>query len=329
MAGSTMVHISVILCTHNPRPDYLARALASLRVQTFDRRRWEFLLIDNASTPPLDNGWDLSALPLARTIREERLGLTAARLRGIAEASGDLLVFIDDDNVLAPDYLEQAAAIAASSPHLGVLGSGTLVPEFEVPPPPELASRTEILALRTVPAPLWSNNPNDYRCVPWGAGIVVTKPIARRYGRFLDERNLTSLVGRRGQHLFSGEDDLFSWTSIAAGLGFGVFPQLHVTHLIAARRLTQAYFLRLIRDSAYSNGIMRHMLSGAALAPLNVFRMAHLLLHGARNGLFSMRCQWAAAQGEAAAARFVARELPARHPAATPTQASDAIVRAV
>jgi hypothetical protein len=45
--------LSVILCTHNPRPDYLSRVLASLRGQTLPAEQWEFLLIDNASRQPL------------------------------------------------------------------------------------------------------------------------------------------------------------------------------------------------------------------------------------------------------------------------------------
>src|ERR1700674_5079960 len=112
--------LSVILCAHNPRPDYLRRALDSLRSQTIQPDRWEFLLVDNASQDKLADMWDVSWHPRARHVREDELGLTAARLRGITESSGDLLVFIDDDNVLAADFLEQAAAIHARHPFLGV-----------------------------------------------------------------------------------------------------------------------------------------------------------------------------------------------------------------
>jgi glycosyltransferase involved in cell wall biosynthesis len=52
--------VSVILCTHNPRPDYLDRVLASLRGQTLPAEQWEFLLVDNASRQPLEEIWDIS-----------------------------------------------------------------------------------------------------------------------------------------------------------------------------------------------------------------------------------------------------------------------------
>src|SRR6185295_2735522 len=96
------VEISVITCAYNPRPDHLQLVLDALRTQTLDRQRWEYLLVDNASdqglTFPAEASWHSNG----RLIREERLGLTPARLRGIQESTGDLLVFVDDDNVLDP-----------------------------------------------------------------------------------------------------------------------------------------------------------------------------------------------------------------------------------
>src|ERR1700747_34864 len=124
--------VSVILCTHNPRHDYLSRVLASLREQTLPAEQWEFLVVDNHSKQPLAEIWDISWHPHGRHIREDELGLTAARLRGIRESSGGLLVFVDDDNVLAPDFLDRAKAISARCPNLGVFGAGILEPEFEV-----------------------------------------------------------------------------------------------------------------------------------------------------------------------------------------------------
>ena len=297
---------SVILCTHNPRAEYLGRTLNSLRLQTTEQEKWELIVVDSASKDRLADMWDLSWHARGRHVREEELGLTPARLRGIAEATGELLVFIDDDNVVATDFLEQAAGIRRSYARLGVFGSGRLEPEFEVQPPPELSARLSMLALRTVPAPRWSNNPKDYGCIPWGAGMVVTRSVATRYGELLGQLKMRAILDRRGQRLFSGGDDLFSWAAVGAGLGFGIFPQLRVTHLIASTRLTRGYFLRLIHDPAYSNGVMHCLLTGAKPQPIDGFRIGHLVLHAVRNGYFSMRCQFASARGEAAAARFIA-----------------------
>src|SRR5437867_11640557 len=99
--------VSVIICTHNPRPDYLRRVLDALKAQTLPMEQWELLLIDNASSEGLVDVWDLSWHPSAHHIRENELGKTPSVLRGIKESAGELLVLVDDDNVLAPDRSEE------------------------------------------------------------------------------------------------------------------------------------------------------------------------------------------------------------------------------
>jgi hypothetical protein len=57
---------SVIICSHNPRADYLGRVLQALAEQTLSKTSWELLLVDNASHQPLEKSWDLSWHPRAR-----------------------------------------------------------------------------------------------------------------------------------------------------------------------------------------------------------------------------------------------------------------------
>jgi hypothetical protein len=300
--------VSVILCTHNPRPDYLRRTLDALRAQDRPHEGWELLFVDNASASPLAPAWDLSWHARARHIREDELGLTPARLRGIAEARGDLLVFVDDDNVLEPDFLTRAADLFERSPHLGAFGAGRIEPEFESEPPREVRPQLPLLALRSVGKDAWSNTPTDSACTPWGAGLCVTRPVAAAFGGLLQRLSVTSVLGRRGQQLLSGEDDLFSWAAAEMGLGFGIFPVLGLKHLISTNRLRPAYFIRLIRGHAFSHGVMNFLLSGETPdSGSALVGGARLLMHGLKNGSFSLRCQWAARRGRDDAARFIAR----------------------
>jgi glycosyltransferase involved in cell wall biosynthesis len=297
--------VSVVLCTHNPRADYFGRVLNALRAQTIPLNQWELLIVDNASDERLSDVWDLSWHPCARHIRENNLGLTAARLRGIKESSGELVVFVDDDNLLAPDFLEQARVISARYPHLGVFGAGNLEPEFEVQPPAELLPRLHMLALGRVYSALWSNNARDTACIPWGAGLCVTRRIAAFYCGLVQKLAVNEVIDRRGDQLFCGGDDLFSWASVEAGEGFGLFPELRITHLIFARRLDRKYFVRLIHAHSFSHGILRYLLRGIEQRRINFARYVRLFLHGIKNGRFSMQCQWAASRGEDCAARFI------------------------
>src|SRR3954447_15261826 len=139
-SASTMLDASVIICTHNPRSDYFARVLNGLQNQTLPLEKWELLIVDNASQLPLASSWDISWHHSARHISERELGLTWARRRGIQEASADLIIFVDDDNVLDEEYLAEAVKIGQDWPSLGVWGSGSIRGDFEVEPPERFRS---------------------------------------------------------------------------------------------------------------------------------------------------------------------------------------------
>jgi glycosyltransferase involved in cell wall biosynthesis len=307
---SGVAFISVIVCSHNPRPDCLRRTLNSIKGQTLGRDHWELVVVDNGSNTSLSDTCDLSWHRCARHVREEELGLTLARLRAIAESRGELLVFVDDDNVLASGFLEEASTIHDQYPFLGVFGAGSLEPDFEIHPPPEIRSRLGLLALRSILEARWSNNVRDVESIPWGAGLCVSRRVADAYALLVNGfgSKVIAVLGRRGSELFSGEDDIFSWVAASVGLGFGVFPQLQLTHLISADRLSRSYFLRLIHDHTVSHSVRQYMLTGTRPRSIDALRYVHLLLHGVRNGRFSMQCQWAESRGEDDARRLICQE---------------------
>jgi hypothetical protein len=296
---------SVIICTHNPRPDYLRRTLASLQAQTVTTDQWELIVVDNASRQRLADSWDLSWHPRARHVREEQLGLTPARLRAIEETSSDLLIFVDDDNVLASDYLAEASSIFDRYPELGVYGAGVLAPDFESEPPQEITPQLGLLALRTVSSPRQSRNPADYHSTPWGAGLCVRRSVAHSYSRLIPGVEIITILDRRGAQLFSGGDDLFSWVASSLGLAFGIFPQLKLTHLIGVSRVQQGYILRLVHTHAFSSAVRHYVFDRLQPPPRRLLKYVRLPLHALKNGLFSMRCQLAWLRGETQARRFI------------------------
>jgi glycosyltransferase involved in cell wall biosynthesis len=191
---------------------------------------------------------DLSWHPHARIIREEALGLTPARLRGIAEAQAPLLLFVDDDNVITPDYLERTMEIAKIHPNLGAW-SGQVLPEFEIPPPADIEPFLHVLCIRELAADQWGNS-SDTAKLPYGAGMCVRRNVAERYARCIASSDNRIGLDRKGNSLASSGDLDLALTSMDLGLGTGLFRDLVVTHLIPARRLTKDYILRLIEDSA-------------------------------------------------------------------------------
>jgi glycosyltransferase involved in cell wall biosynthesis len=237
-----MLDASVVICTHNPRRDHLHRVLDGLRNQTISMDRWELLIVDNASNTPLASTWDVSWHQNGRHIVEDELGLASARRRGMQEAAADLLVFVDDDNVLDPDYLHEAIKVKREWPLLGAWGSGTIVPECEVPYPEEL--KKWIPHRRDVKNAYWSNVPFCAEATPWGSGICVRAKVAAAYCRLLD-RSAIRITGKQGKLVLGGEDDEICLVACKIGLGTAVFPQLRLTHLIPKDRVTEEYMVKL------------------------------------------------------------------------------------
>lgn len=252
------MRVSVIICAHNPHAGQLARTLAGLRAQSLPAADWECLLVDNASSPPLAP--PPPGLPNLRIIREPRPGLTPARRRGLREAAADLMVFADDDNVLAPDYLEQVLRLAALHPRTGTFG-GRSTPEFESPPAAWTREFFGLLALRDLgPRPLIAAAeppPRAYpECAPIGAGMVLRRPAAQAW---LDAPD-RGLSDRRGSELTSGGDNDIVLTAFAAGWDTAYFPELGLIHLIPAGRLEPAYLARLNRgiQKSWAQALTRH-----------------------------------------------------------------------
>jgi hypothetical protein len=249
--------ISVIICSHNPRAAYLRRVLDALCRQTFLQDLWELLLVDNASTEALDGQWDLTWHHAGRHIREDQLGLTPARLRGIGEARGGMLIFVDDDNVLDPDYLEVALRVAGEKTFLGAW-SGQCRPEFEITPPDWSRSYFGNLGMREFNDDSWSNRPL-LQTMPIGAGLCVRRSVATHYLNLHKTGARSVQLDRAGQSLLSGGDQDLAACACDIGLGAGRIAALKLTHLIPAERLTVDYLVRLAEGVCFSGTLLGAM----------------------------------------------------------------------
>ena len=255
--------LSVVICTHNPRTDYFGRTLEALRQQTLPREKWELLVIDNRSEPPVSERFDFTWHPGARVVREEKLGLTPARLTGIREARGDLLVFVDDDNLLAPDYLETTLRIAGERPYLGSW-SGQCRAEFEKTPPEWTRRYWGNLVIREFSEDKWSNLPRLGETMPCGAGLCVRREVARHYLHLHDAGQRTFQFDRTGGSLLSGGDNDLAACACDIGLGQGIVASLNLTHLIPSERLSKDYLTRLAEGIYFSAVILAHLRSSEA-----------------------------------------------------------------
>lgn len=247
--------LSVIICTHNPRQDYINSVIEALKQQSLTTASWELLLIDNASDEALITNIDLSWHPAARYIREEQLGLTPARLRGIREAKAETLVFVDDDNVLDPDYLEVAWQISEDWEMLGAWG-GQTKPGFEETPPYWTKNYWQMLGIRQFDRDRWSNLLHQHETTPCGAGMCIRKIVAERYAHEVHNNPKRLSLDRKGGSLISCGDADLAFTACEMGLGTGLFVGLQLTHLMPKHRLEEEYLLKLREAMSYSDVIL-------------------------------------------------------------------------
>jgi hypothetical protein len=230
----------------------MRRCVDGLKGQTLSRDRWELVVVDNRSEEPVATITDVSWHPFARVIREDSLGLTPARLRGIRETSGDLVVFVDDDNVLDADFLETAVRIAESKPFLGSW-SGQCRPMFETPPPDWTRRYWGNLVIREFDRDVWSNLPRLPESMPCGAGLCVRREVANLYLSLHDSGKRSFQLDRTGDSLVSGGDNDLAACACDLGLGVGLIASLKLTHLIPPERLTVEYLARLAEGIYFSS----------------------------------------------------------------------------
>lgn len=252
------ISLSVIIPTHNPNPKRLAATLKGLERQKLDRNSWELIVIDNAcENLELFNNLDFSWHPSVKIIQERSLGLTKARIAGIQASQGEYLVFVDDDNVLAPNYLKNAIAIFQRYPDLGSIG-GKSTPEFEVTPEPWVSQFWTCLALRDLgEEPLVYSYANATtkehpKFAPIGAGMALRRTAAEHYLNCILQDRERLALDRMGTSLQSGGDCDINLTILNGGWEVGYFPQLQLIHLMPSSRLTRQYLAKINYASSRS-----------------------------------------------------------------------------
>lgn len=228
---------SIIVCTYN-RAVSLDATLKSLAKQkTPEHLKWEVIVVDNNSsdnTKSVVSEWQ-NTFPQLRYEHESAQGLSHARNRGISAASGEFLLFTDDDVRPEADWLE---TVVKNMKEYGCDAcGGYIAPIWEKEPPKWL---TEIfygfLAIRTEtdgPYQITSGHQT-----PFGANMAFRREVFDEVGIFDTTR------GRKGSVLASGEDGELFERLIDGGYKVMYFPDTRVHHCVEAFRTEKKYFRR-------------------------------------------------------------------------------------
>jgi len=227
--------ISVIVCTYN-RQEYLPDCLKHLAKQSAQKEHFQVLIIDNNST---DNTASIAKEFInlnpqlnAKYFCEKNQGHTFARNRGIKEAKGDILSFIDDDAFVDHNFISEIQSYFNQNKNVSAIG-GKILPVYEEEHPKWMSK----YLLTLVSALDMGNSPKKFKGskFPIGANMAFRSEVFEKYGHFNTD------LGRRGSELEGGDEKEVFLRLKKEKEEIHYVPSVKVDHIIPQKRLTMKY----------------------------------------------------------------------------------------
>jgi glycosyltransferase involved in cell wall biosynthesis len=272
---------TIAIPTHN-RAASLRRTLHSLAELAADPElELECLVIANRcsdQTPDVVADFARHAPFRVRLVAEERQGSSFARNRAAREAQGELILFIDDDVLVEPQW---ASALTEEIRRRKLdVACGIVLPLWEAPPPRWLDARLYgKLAVHDPALIAMGQTPPERLTHYYSANLGMRADCFARFGWFRED------LGVFGGNPMSGEDTELFARILRGGGRIGFASGARVRHVIGAERLSQAYF----RRKSYAFGIGSAVAGGPTHNRLdkllrNLWRMALARARGDRAG---------------------------------------------
>ena len=228
---------SIVVCTYN-RAAYLSQTLQSIAGLDFSPKYFEVIIVDNNSTDHTSEVCrSFIAQNPALTIRyfkEEQQGISAARNRGVREAEGYWIVFMDDDETVTPDFLQALDDFTEAYPAAELI-SERVEPVYEIPPPDWFSPYT----LRLITGAY--NKGNKIKTVGQKDYPGTGHASFQRY-LFLQHGQFNTDLGRKGNSLMGAEDKDFFLRLIHNDVQCYYVPKAVIYHHIPAEKLTDDFF---------------------------------------------------------------------------------------
>lgn len=226
--------LSIIICTYN-RAGYLRDSLLSLLEADADSQDFEILIIDNNSSNETHaiSQQIIQKHPNVnmRYIKETRQGLSHARNRGIADANGDALLFLDDDIYTESHFIGAWVSFFRNYPEAAG-GGGKIHVQFDDPRPAWMSHfLLPLLGHHDLGSSIKKYPAGKY---PFGGNMAFRQEIFEQYGTF------NTQLGRKGSQLMASEEKEF-YQRLSDKEQIYYLPQAFLHHRVNKQRLTKSY----------------------------------------------------------------------------------------
>ena len=225
-----------------------------------DADRFDVLVVDNGSTDGTGAwlvDWAQADPERRRVVPEPVAGLSRARNRGVAEATGDVVLFLDDDALAPRGWVAAHLAAYRRDPATTAVGGPVVLTWPDGRPhwlTPGLEHWYSALDHGDDAGPF--PQPDG----PYGANMSVRRSALDEAGGFAER------LGRRGRSLLSGEEAEL-WQRLWASGGTIVYdPATLVLHRVAATRSTRRWLIRRGWGQGRSNARLGAMTAAGSSA---------------------------------------------------------------
>ena len=171
-----------------------------------------------------------------RYVREETLGLSVSRNRAIRESRGDYILFLDDDAIARPGWMEAVVALFEKDRSIGCVG-GRIDPVWEGGEPDWLPDMFKTLYTVLDYSPVITEM--EAPRIPFGANVAFRASLFKQHAPFRED------LGRVGSNLLSSEESELI-DRIRATHKVYYTPHAIVDHKIAKSRISRKWFLRRV-----------------------------------------------------------------------------------
>lgn len=298
------IPIYLITVTQNPNIPLLDKVFEAIIKQKFE---FKYIVVDNSNS-------ENHSISLKKFIeekqnkisicyhKEEKSGIVNARIKGLKSLDLEiesLIIFIDDDNIINDNYLENALSFYLKHSRIGLFSGNAIFSNDRI------NKRRRFIDIEYVLPYLgirdFAFDDLIYRSSTWnkfepiGAGLCMTNGVAKEWLRIIESNESLMELGRNGNQLMSGEDSLFNLAANNLNLFSAYVSNLTLKHELNERRFRIWYLTKLFYGYGKSHAIRDRTFNLSRAFKMDdlysLFQeIAYIFQNKKNNFQFAMRC---------------------------------------